>query len=245
VANTVQCSFCGNMLRVPKGVAGGVITCSACGQPTAFSVASSATQMARLRVKKGELLYSGHKRCPTCDSTVDETAAMCGSCGFDWHAGKKRVLPKRRGKRFPGWAVFLIIAAAGVGAGVLFSRYGDVLRLPKEPEPPAVVPAPQPRVKTADEWARDVARSLDQKYPKLAKGAEADLRLADGQTHRGVIAMIGDDKLILIENQQMVHITFATLDDATRLRCDDVFRAKYLDSEVRKRMAADSRNRAP
>ncbi|MFH0953804.1 MAG: hypothetical protein V1873_05705 [Verrucomicrobiota bacterium] len=86
-----------------------------------------------------------------------------------------------------------------------------------------------------EEYRRSLIDWLDQKYPLYASGASAVLRRENGRVHRGVIFEIKPDEVTLLADGGQVAVPYAQLDQASRLRCDRVFRNRWVEYQVKKR----------
>ncbi len=81
-----------------------------------------------------------------------------------------------------------------------------------------------------------VKQQLDTKFPIYVRNATVVLRRTNGQVHRGILAEMKTESVILLVNDQKVEVPFKVLDLESRVRCDWQFRKRYIETEVQKRL---------
>lgn len=89
--------------------------------------------------------------------------------------------------------------------------------------------------KMAQDFKAALEAQLDKKYPRYAKGEAIALRKSNGMVQRGTLDVVTLTLVVLIQNGRHTEIPLAELDRETRLRCDPVYREKWIDAQVKKR----------
>ena len=85
-------------------------------------------------------------------------------------------------------------------------------------------------------YLESVTRQTDQYYPFYSVGSTVVIRRVTGLVHRGTIKEFRKESVLLDSDGSAMEVPLATLDQASRLQCDQQFRAQFIAFQVRKRM---------
>ncbi len=107
--------------------------------------------------------------------------------------------------------------------------------------PPAVAESatkrsPEEMKKIEADYRAALNRQLATTYPVYAPGNAVVLRRINGQVHRGTLAGLKPDAVVVVSGGQTNEIPMKLLDRASRLKCDPAFRAQVVDFHVQKRV---------
>lgn len=93
------------------------------------------------------------------------------------------------------------------------------------------------QAKMEQEYRAVLTERVNQRYPVFTLGETSVLRRANGLVHRGVYAGVKQDTVVIFADKQRVEVPLKALDQASRLRCDPLFRKQLIDYQVKKKMA--------
>ena len=107
--------------------------------------------------------------------------------------------------------------------------------------PPPVAPnvtnkSPEEIAKLEAEFRVTLNEQLATTYPMYAPGDAVVLRRINGLVHRGTLAELKPDAVVVVANGQTNEIPMKALDRASRLKCDPAFRVQIVDFHVQKRV---------
>jgi hypothetical protein len=95
-----------------------------------------------------------------------------------------------------------------------------------------------------EQYRDQLAVRLERQYPLYERDQEVVLRQGNGRIRRGRYLGNKGDVLVLVEGHSTAEIPLASLDRDTRLRCDEKFRAAFVRSHLRRRIARLQRAKA-
>ena len=106
--------------------------------------------------------------------------------------------------------------------------------------PPAVADAtdksPVDIAKLEVEYRAILNKQLATTYPMYAPGDAVVLRRVNGLVHRGTLAELKPDAVVVVAGGQTNEISLKVLDRASRLKCDPKFRVQIVNFHVQKRV---------
>ncbi|MBN1268529.1 MAG: hypothetical protein JXB04_03000 [Kiritimatiellae bacterium] len=88
----------------------------------------------------------------------------------------------------------------------------------------------------AAEFRAEMTRMLDARAPPYERNSPVAFRKTNGIIQRGTYLGVKEDVAILMQEQEMIEIALAELDRETRIRCDQVYRERYIEFLVQKRL---------
>lgn len=96
--------------------------------------------------------------------------------------------------------------------------------------------SPEDIAKLKAEYRATLNEQLGVTYPMYAPGDSVVLRRVNGLIHRGTLAALRSDVVVVVQNGQTNEVSLKELDRASRLKCDPAFRAQVVDFHVQKRV---------
>jgi hypothetical protein len=81
-----------------------------------------------------------------------------------------------------------------------------------------------------------LAAQLDKRFPVFKRDQDVSLRGNNGIVHRGTYIGVTKGNAILMVDDGPAEVPLKSLDRQTRIRCDKVYRDRYIEYRVRKRM---------
>jgi DNA-directed RNA polymerase subunit M/transcription elongation factor TFIIS len=102
--------------------------------------------------------------------------------------------------------------------------------------PPVAVEATNKIAKLEAEYRVRLNDQLATTYPMYAPGDAVVLRRVNGMVHRGTLAALKPDAVVVVAGGQTNEIPMKMLDRASRLKCDPAFRVEAVDFHVQKRV---------
>mgnify|MGYP003589042756 CR=1 FL=1 len=96
--------------------------------------------------------------------------------------------------------------------------------------------SPEEMKKIEADYRAALNRQLATSYPVYTPGNAVVLRRINGQVHRGTLAGLKPDAVVVVSGGQTNEIPMKLLDRASRLKCDPAFRAQVVDFHVQKRV---------
>lgn len=97
-------------------------------------------------------------------------------------------------------------------------------------------------IKSDDEKRADLTvqmtAELDAKYPLAKPGEQVELRGLNGQIIKGKVMWMRDTTIVLLNGEEKLDISLKALDRRSRVRCDKVFRKKFVQARVEKHLQA-------
>ncbi len=208
----------------------------------------------RLRLVKDRMASGGGRVCPHCGAAMGEDHVVCGVCGWNTRTNRSMADVARRMDALRDLVSALtklaVVAAAGWILWAAVVR--DWLRSqPRAPEMATAggssnaaatnvatsgVPAVTPELEAA---AREesVAR-MNERFPRIADGEETVVAMKSGRILRGRFERLADGTgfTIVSADGSMERHPFSDLQAASRLRCDDAYRAREIEREVDRKL---------
>ena len=86
------------------------------------------------------------------------------------------------------------------------------------------------------EYRAKLNEQLATTYPMYAPGDAVVLRRVNGLVHRGTLAELKPDAVVVVAGGQTNEVPMKALDRASRMKCDPVFRSQAVDFHVQKRV---------
>jgi hypothetical protein len=96
--------------------------------------------------------------------------------------------------------------------------------------------SPMDIAKIGADYRVALKEQLEATYPMYAPGDAVVLRRGNGLIHRGTLAGLKSNAVIVVGNGQTNEIPLKVLDRASRLKCDFAFRAEVVEFHVQKRV---------
>ncbi len=208
----------------------------------------------RLQLVKDRIASGGGRVCPKCGAAMAQDHVVCGMCGWNTRTNRSMAEVARRmdALRDLVSALTKLAVVAAVGWILWAAVVRDWLRSqPREPEAargggsseaaatnaePSGIPAITPELEAAAR--EEVVARMNERFPRIADGEETVVAMKNGRILRGRFERQADGAGFTITSSDgsVERHSFADLQAASRLRCDDAYRAREIEREVDRKL---------
>ncbi|MCX7818952.1 MAG: hypothetical protein N2652_07085 [Kiritimatiellae bacterium] len=224
------------------------------------ATAEQGTGEPRLRLARDRIASGRGRTCPKCGANMGDTDIVCALCGWNTRTNRSMADVARRTEVVRELVSLLtkVTLVAGLGwlvwAAVLRDWWRSRPRAPEIEPPPgdsaatstaaaasaertvSMLAAPTPEMETAAR--QEVVRRMDERFPRIADGEETIVAMRNGRILRGRFERRSDRTgfTVAAADGTVESHPFAELQPASRLRCDDAYRAREIEREVDRKL---------
>jgi len=262
---TMYCPTCNSAVRIeeepaaepaatPPSATSASAAPSAVVSPSEAAPSPPEPEKPRLQLMKDRIASGRGRTCPNCGAPMAEDHVVCGLCGWNTRTNRSMADAARRMDALRDLVSVLTRVAIAVALGWLAwaAAVRDWLRAqPRAPEPapdgrvPAAataggeaggIPHATPAMEAAAR--EEVERHMNERFPRIADGEATVVAMRNGRILRGRFQRRPEGAGFTITGADGVaeQHPFSELQHASRLRCDDAYRAREIEREVDRKL---------
>lgn len=203
-----------------------------------------------MQLVKDRIASGGGRVCPKCGAAMAEDHIVCGMCGWNTRTNRSMADVARRMDALHD--LVSVLTKLAVVAAVGWILWAAVVRewlrsQPREPDAatgggsseaaatnaePLGIPAITPELEAAAR--EEIVARMNERFPRIADGEETVVALNTGRILRGRFERQADGTGFTITSVDgsVERHPFTDLQPASRLRCDDAYRAREIEREM-------------
>lgn len=229
---------------------------STTGSPVCGKGASERSESPRLRLLKDHIASGRGRMCPRCGAPMAEDHIVCGTCGWNTRTNRSMADAAQRADVLRELVstlikVMIVIAVGWIAWAAVVRdwlrtrpREAEVVTPPSGAAEGSIVSNGAAAVRAAasaemEAAAREeVIHRMNERFPRIADGEMTVVAMRNGRILRGHFERRpeGSGFTITMEGGVVEQHPFEHLQAASRLRCDDAYRAREIEREVDRKL---------